>query len=322
MTESNLEAIMSTLEQTIEIQRKTLMQRLEWPMAMLAKAASPVWCERVRLDAVLEQAMGTLPRCRELYASDTSGIQVSATFMPDGMSNARRSKNLALRLYLACGMPQEGVMLSDVYVSDFRQAPSICAVQGVHGEDGLQGFVVAEFDLRDLTLSEHQVKADSAWRQIRGDPAIREALFQQCRIHSQMDEHADDVIAIFDELICERGVFHAKLHYSSSRTTLWLVDDPYRYRIHVLDEIINPAVCLAYPRRPYTDLATVSANLVRPALERFRILREADETVYLRSSSINIINGMVSLTFSCDGTHYMPVQEFLDKGDGFWFGGG
>lgn len=311
---------MGTLEQTIEQQRKTLMQRLEWPMAMLAKAGSSVWCERMRLDAVLEQAMPTLPQCRELYASDTSGIQVSATFMPDGMSNARRGKNLALRLYMARGMPRQGLMLSDVYVNDFRQTPCVSAVQVVSGADGLQGFVVAEFDLRDLTLPEHQVAAASAWRQIRGDPAIREALFLQSRVQSQMDVHADDVIAIFDELICERGVFHAKLHYSSSRTTLWLVDDPYRYHIHVLDEIINPAVCLAYPRRPYTELATVPARLVRPALERFRMLREADETVYLRSSSINVINGMVSLTFSCDGSHYMPVREFLEKGEEFWFG--
>lgn len=311
---------MSELEQTIEQQRQTLSKRLEWPMTMLAKSCSPVWCERMRVDAVLEQGMSTLPLCRELYASDTNGVQVSAAFMPDGMSNARRGKNLALRLYMARGMPEHGLMLSDVYVSDFRQTPSICAVQVVTGNDGLQGFIVAEFDLRDLTLPERQMGADHAWRQVRGDPAIREGLFRQSRVHSQMDVHADDVIAIFDELICERGVFHAKLHYSSSRATLWLVDDPYRYRIHVLEEIINPAVCLAYPRRPYTELAIVSAGLVRPALERFRNLREADETIYLRSSSINVINGMVSLTFSCDGSHYMPVEEFLEKGEEFWFG--
>jgi hypothetical protein len=311
---------MSSLEKTIEQQRKVLMQRLEWPMAMLARASLPVWCDRNKLDRVLEQGMATMPLCRQLYASDTSGIQVSATFMPDGMSNARRGKNLALRLYMESGMPQEGLMLSDVYVNEMRQLPCISAVQVVRGDHGLEGFLVADFDLRDLTLPERQVKAEDSWRQISGDPAIREALFRQSRVQSQMDEHADDVIAIFDELICERGVFHAKLHYSSSRTTLWLVDDPYRYRIHVLDEIINPAVCLAYPRRPYTELATVPANLVRPTLERFRILREADETVYLRSSSINVINGMISLTFSCDGSHYMPVVEFLEKGDEFWFG--
>ncbi len=310
---------MSSLEQTIEEQRKVLRQRLEWPMAMLARACLPVWCDRSKLDGVLQQGMSTLPLCRQLYASDTSGIQVSAAFMPDGMSNARRGKNLALRLYMDSGMPQEGLMLSDVYINE-NQLPCVSAVQVVRGKNSMDGFLVADFDLRELALPERQVAVESSWRQMRGDPAIREALFQQSRVQSQMDVHADEVIAIFDELISERGVFHAKLHYSSSRTTLWRVDDPYRYHIHVLDEIINPAVCLAYPRRPYTELATVPARLVRPVLERFRILREADETVYLRSSSINVINGMISLTFSCDGSHYMPVEEFLEKGDEFWFG--
>jgi len=28
----------------------------------------------------------------------------------------------------------------------------------------------------------------------------------------------------------------------------------------------------------------------------------------------------VSVTFSCDGTHYMPHVEFLMKGNSFWFG--
>ena len=51
-----------------------------------------------------------------------------------------------------------------------------------------------------------------------------------------------------------------------------------------------------------------------------RQLRMADETLYLRSSSINIFNGLVSLTFSCDGTHYMSWQEFLDKDMSFWVG--
>ena len=41
---------------------------------------------------------------------------------------------------------------------------------------------------------------------------------------------------------------------------------------------------------------------------------------YLRTASINIFNGMVSLTFSCDGSHYMRYDEFLAKGAAFWSG--
>jgi hypothetical protein len=47
----------------------------------------------------------------------------------------------------------------------------------------------------------------------------------------------------------------------------------------------------------------------------------ADETIYLRSASINIFNGLISVTFSCDGSHYMRYDEFVEKDMGFWFGG-
>ena len=54
--------------------------------------------------------------------------------------------------------------------------------------------------------------------------------------------------------------------------------------------------------------------------EMFHNLRFADENIYLRSGSLNIMNGMVGLNFSCDGSHYMPYKEFLEKNTEFWFG--
>ncbi len=57
-----------------------------------------------------------------------------------------------------------------------------------------------------------------------------------------------------------------------------------------------------------------------PVLRLFAKLRFADETIYLRSGSLNICNGMVSLNFSCDGTHYVPYDELLGKGLSFWLG--
>ena len=49
-------------------------------------------------------------------------------------------------------------------------------------------------------------------------------------------------------------------------------------------------------------------------------LRMVDTTIYLRTASINIFNAMVSLTFSCDGSHYMRYDDFLAKGPAFWSG--
>jgi len=64
----------------------------------------------------------------------------------------------------------------------------------------------------------------------------------------------------------------------------------------------------------------VPAEYVLPVLEHFRMLRQADENIYLRSGSLNIFNGTVGLNFSCDGSHYMNFLEFLGKDAQFWFG--
>jgi hypothetical protein len=49
-------------------------------------------------------------------------------------------------------------------------------------------------------------------------------------------------------------------------------------------------------------------------------LRLIDTTIYLRTASINIFNGMISLTFSCDGSHDMRHDDFLARGTAFWSG--
>jgi len=71
----------------------------------------------------------------------------------------------------------------------------------------------------------------------------------------------------------------------------------------------------------YPDKASVPKSDVPRVLDMFRSLRIADETIYLRSGSLNICNGLVSMNFSCDGTHYVRYDELLDKGMDFWLGG-
>lgn len=170
-----------------------------------------------------------------------------------------------------------------------------------------------------LQVRAHDLSAH-VWRQIKGDPAIREQLFCQQRVISKMDEQINQVHDIVYDLISHRGVFHAKLHYSSSRATLWLYDDPYRYRLHVLDEIINPDVCLVYPAHQYPAEAQVTDEQLGKTLIIFKKLRNVDQNIYLRSASVNIMNALIGLTFSCDGSHYMEVSEFLSKPESFWLG--
>ncbi|MCA1979605.1 MAG: hypothetical protein LDL19_10260 [Thiobacillus sp.] len=162
--------------------------------------------------------------------------------------------------------------------------------------------------------------SDSHWKQYRGDPAIREGLFAQHRVRSAMDDQFDETFDRIEQLMCGHGVFHAKLHFSSSRATLWLYTDPCRYRVLSVDELLTATPCADCPLARYPDEAMVEPHRIREVLEMFRILRFSDEQLYLRSGSLNVINGLVGLNFSCDGSHYLPALEFLASPYGRWFG--
>jgi len=311
------------LLEAIKNQRAGLSARLALPLARIANDCAPAWDEPGALDRALVRARHVISPCILLYAVNTNGVQISASVGGDAVDTSRRGQNLADRPYLEGAVPASGFLLSDVYVSRATDRPCVTAVQAVTRMGQMIGFLAADFALRDLPqIGAPPRLADTAkaWRQIKGDPSIRATVFSQTRTVSDMDLRMPDVIAILDELLGERGVFHAKLHFSSSRATLWLTDDPFRYRVHVLKEITDPAMCLVYPRCPYPGQAVVARDRIKPVFERFAMLRTVDDTLYLRAGSLNLINGMVGLTFSCDGSHYLPADEFLARDDRFWFG--
>ena len=302
---------MTLIINSLEEQKLSLTAKLALPMSYLARQCAEVWPDKAALDNALQHGIVVMPLCRLAYALDPSGIQISANVSADTISERFFGQDLSQRPFMTNVLPSRGFILSDVYISRGTERPTVTAVLAILKKEQVIGFIAADFDLRDLPLGDAPHHASPSWRQIKGDPAIRQTVFMQQRAISDLDQHIDDVIATIDELICERGIFHVQIHFSSSRATLWSMDDPFSYRVHVLEEIINPAVCLEFRQQAYPERATVQPAQVRKVLEKFRQLREADDTIYLRSGSLNIINGIVGLTFSCDGSHYLQADEFL-----------
>jgi hypothetical protein len=101
--------------------------------------------------------------------------------------------------------------------------------------------------------------------------------------------------------------------YCLINCTIWFYDDPFQCQLFNSHELLNADLLLAYPERTYLQRAAVIPAQVKKAYALFKALRYIDDTIYLRSGSINIINAMVGLPFSCDGSHYMMVDEFLDR---------
>ena len=303
----------------ISLQRGMLQLSLALRMEKLARRCRNVWDDVFRLNAVLSAWLSRIPFSGLLYVIDPRGIQISGNVGHQGEQNEYLGQDLSKRPYLADEDGDAGFRLSDVYISSVTNRPCITAVQPVFLGDNLLGYLAADFSLKDLSLLNTTVTPMTGWQRIEGDPAISGQVRLSPRKTSEMDRKIGNVLAIIDELICDRGVFHAKLHFSSSRATLWLMDDPHRYRIHVVEEISDPSICLAYGSREYpVRSAVVEQEQIRSALDKFAELRFADPYLYLRSGSINVINGMVGLTFSCDGSHYLPIGEFLEKDQQDW----
>ena len=73
----------------------------------------------------------------------------------------------------------------------------------------------------------------------------------------------------------------------------------------VLDQFRECSIDHLQPVISYPDRLTI--------LKEFRRLRTTDQTIYMRNGSINRINGMIGMTFSCDGAHYIDHKTFFEK---------
>ena len=311
-----------TLQEAIIQQREALRVMLRGPLQQAAELCSYAWHERATLDAALAESFRIIPSCKYLYALNTDGVQISSNISRDGAYMDDFGRDRSQRPYMREKVPADGFVLSQAYISLRAKRPSLTAIQLVRDVDWrVVGFVGADFDLRDLPITHRLYDEPTYWRQIKGDPAIRGTVFHQTRVDSIMDINIDTVLSVVEELMTAHGVHHVMLHFSSSRAVIWLTEDPLRYRLLDIDALTDPDTCLPFPQRPYPGNALVSREQIRPILDNLRGLRLMDEMFYLRTGTLNIFNGMVGLTFSCDGSHYIPVAEFLDKGQEFWMGG-
>lgn len=309
------------LKMAVARQRMLLRGLLIAPMERLAGSCAEAWPDRDAMEQRLLAGLPTLPSCKYLYVLDGNARQITANIAARGLLSEHYGRDRSERPYLREALAGDAFTLSDAYLSRNARRPSLTAVQHIEGPDGEQlGYLGADFDLSELPLTRELYQQPGQWMQIKGDPAIRGGLFNQQRVESPMDQHIDEVLDLVIDLIAEHGVFHGKLHFSSSRATLWFIDDPLRYRILDFEDLTDPGIVLTYPTLPYPEDAVVPRDRIAEVYRTLKALRFMDETLYLRAGSLNIFNGMVGLNFSCDGSHYMPWDQLLEKSIGFWLG--
>ena len=132
---------------------------------------------------------------------------------------------------------------------------------------------------------------------------------------NDFDKHIDKVLRRTGYLLQERGIFHAKVHFSSGQVTLWSMSDPYNYKVCHAGEFLEKGFPSTFEVASYPINAKVPPHKIATILAAFKSLRLSGKAGYLRAGSLNIINGRIGLNFSDDGTRYLDYREFLRDTD-------
>jgi hypothetical protein len=317
---NNTNKTTNAIGESVKRQRILLKELLRGALTRLVHEISPYMSNKESLEDYLLDSCKDLPYCKYIFVLDHTGKQISANMFKHGKDESQFGRDRSQRPYMR-GVFDQDFTLSDAYISRNKKRPSLTAIQTIRDKNNKRiGFLGVDYDLRELPRTEVLYEEPRHWRQIKGDPAIRGGLFRQQRSESLMDMQLDNVLALQEELMLAHGVYHCQIHFSSSRSTIWHIDDPYSYRILTMDELSDPDICLAYPKKPYFERAIVPQDTIMEIFEQFKVLRTSDSTIYLRSGSLNLVNGFIGLNFSCDGSHYLMYDDFLEKGLDFWFG--
>jgi len=202
-----------------------------------------------------------------------------------------------------------------------------------------------ELALKENLLASTGIKGNTLQVSIKGDPTMRETVFERERRESPMDKVLPQLMTTLKILLLERTVTEVSLHFNSGEIRLTSIFDPFNYSIHPANKLIDagyldrhfPTMAfsskVALIRRLYDVLAAQFDHMTFPGhfresyLNRYRMWDALSETeiarivdklealrnipnYYLRNMSISITRDAVRMQFNCDGTHIVSSGDY------------
>lgn len=143
------------------------------------------------------------------------------------------------------------------------------------------------------------------WMQTRGRPFI--ARFYAA--NGDFDAQIEPLLETAERLLSRCGVFQITIHFANSQLVCWFYQDPYRPVVYAGKEVLAGGFLQGFERAPLGDTAIPYPEL-RGVFQEFKRMRCADKKIYLQSASVNLVNGTIGLSFSYDGSCYLPYAEF------------
>lgn len=302
--------------ETVSNKKKFLSSLIKAPMQQTELACVKLWSDIGAVSEYLLQSLCRLPHCQLLYVVDIRGKQITGNVTRNGINDTWQGQDLSDRPYFKGDLPFRGMTLSPAYLSQRSMQPCITAMQAVNQTGELLGFIAADFHLKDLPVISTSTLQKMHSHSSRQNPVNSSSKVKKRK--TQTDLNIDYLIYALSTMMQEHGVFHIKLDFDSEHCNLWSFQDPYHYRIHSIKELMSSDLLDQYPATGFNRRNVIPIEQIPQIFAQLKALRQTDDNIYLHSGSLNIVNGMVGLTFSHDEPRYIGVEEFLNHDLGHW----
>ena len=180
---------------------------------------------------------------------------------------------------------------------------------------------------------------------IKGDPSLRDTIFQRKRYDSILDKEYPKLQKKFEDILLNRGIYRVFIAFNSGEIRTGSIFDPLREEIHTAEQFLIPGyIERHFPnidyetkikeiRKLYHYLKHGTINELLPnywksifrkrriswepmepeeikkVLQALKVMRDQDD-FYLRNVNINLVQSLIRLQFNCDGTQVVDAENF------------
>jgi len=202
-----------------------------------------------------------------------------------------------------------------------------------------------ELALKESVLDSAGFNSEHLHVSIKGDPSLRETVFNRERYDSIVDNLMPELLPNLEAMLLERNVYRVFINFNSAEVRVNTVFDPFTPETHAANKLTSKAYLdrhfpiLNYAEKtriirriysvilddsymlnlvdhwqnlflnPLKEWQPVSPDKIRSALNELTTLR-ALENYYLRNICINTVQDVIRMQFNCDGTHIVNSDDY------------
>jgi CRP-like cAMP-binding protein len=206
-----------------------------------------------------------------------------------------------------------------------------------------------ELVLKESIMDSIGFSTDNMHLSIKGDPSLRETVFNRERYDSIVDVILPELTPNIESMLIERNVFRVLINFNSGEVEAYTLFTPFTPETHAANRLTSKSYLdRHFPLINYEEKSKIVKNIyalltkeltkdsslgelsshwkhlfldplekwqavpiekIKQALSQLATLRSL-ENYYLRNFSINTTQDVIRMQFNCDGTHIVSSEDY------------